>query len=167
MKFTAKIYLIEFDKRGYLDKLDEKMTETVKESGKVWLRTVLGLIPTWSRASRATFEHLAEALGVGVSYGPVLSNKDRLSLGLQTGKGGLKIAKNRSYYFWYETDLRYLAFNEFNEAVAGDVSGWFSTHRGGPGPYRFQAAGAAEFLSFAQNVKLPNPLEYIKPQRLK
>jgi hypothetical protein len=74
--------------------------------------------------------------------------------------------------------------------VAGDISGAGSQHRvrhpdfaGGsqsprprdvgeqqwgfhlkkPGPYDFQKKGAAAFRRFAENVRLPNPFECLKP----
>lgn len=166
MKFTSKVTLIEFDRQGFLERLNQEMTEATKEAARSWLRTVLVNIPTWSRASRATFNELSEAVGYNLTFGPLVAYVDRLSLGLQTGRGGLQIKDNKSWHFFYETDLHYLAWNEFNTATQGDGSGWFSRHRSGPGPYRFQAAGAADFNSFAANVKLPNPIEFINPKRI-
>ena len=163
--FKAKVTLVKFDKRGYLKKLDKEMTETTKEAARGWLQVVTTIIPIWSRASIGTFKELADKVGYPLVLGAHISKKDRLPLGLSTGRGGLKLS-DTSWHFYYETDLRYLAFNEFNTAKAGDVSGWFSTHRVGPGPYRFQDAGAAAFTSFAAQVKLPNPISFINPKRI-
>lgn len=166
MRFRAKVNLIDFNLRSYQVELAERMTETVKEAARSWLRTVLVIIPTWSRASRATFEELAEAVGFRITYGPIKSAEDRLILGLTSGRGGLNITKT-SWHFFYETDLRYLAYNEYNRVVFGQAPGVFS--RSGlinPTPYKFQEAGAADFESFAKEVLLPNPIEFIRPKRI-
>jgi hypothetical protein len=166
MTFKAKVSLIKLDKRGFINHLNEEMTETTKEAAKSWLRTVVVNIPIWSRASIATFNALAESVGFPLNVGTPVSNVDRLGLGLSTGRGGLRIEKNKSWKFFYETDLRYLAWNEFNKPKKGDGSGWYSTHRDGPGPLRFIDSGTADFESFSKEVKLPNPIEFISPQRI-
>jgi len=156
---------ITFDLKGYKAELDRFLIEETKESARSWLRTVLVIIPTWSRASRATFEALADSVGFNITYGPQLSRKDRLTLGLQTGRGGLKIAKYKTYKFFYETDLRYLAYNEANRAVAGPPPRPFGqlTH---PTPYKFQEAGENDFLSRSDQIRLPSPILFIKGTRI-
>jgi len=166
MKITATAYEVKFDKRAYLALLKKEMEENTREAAKKWLTTVLGIIPTWSKASRATFEELAAFAGMTVTYGPLIAKKDRFSLGRSTGRGGPDYRQKHTYYFFYETDLRYLKWNEFNKATKGDESNWFSTHRDGPGPYRFTVAGAAEFESFAREVKLPNPISFVTGKKL-
>jgi hypothetical protein len=140
------------------------MTETVKEAARSWLRTVTAIVPVWSRASRATFSELANAVGFNIQYGPY-SGPDRLLTGLQAGRGGLLITKKKAWLFYYETDLRWLVWNNFNNAVAGDGSGIFSRLRQ-PTPYRFEVAGKADFESFAKTVKLPNPRKFIKRKKI-
>jgi len=166
MRFKAKVNLVNFNKRGFLDHFNTRMTEVSKEAAISWLKTVTVIIPIWSRASIATFNQLAESVGFPLNVGISVASVDRLSLGLQTGRGGLIIEKNQKWGFFYETDLRFLAWNEFNKATRGDGSGWYSAHRDGPGPLRFQAAGAADFESFAREVRLPNPIEFISPKRI-
>lgn len=166
MRFKAQVNLVNFDKRRFLDHFNDQMTEVSKEAARKWLKVVTVLIPIWSRASIATFNELAEKVGYPLNVGTPVARIDRLSLGLQTGRGDLIVEKNKRWGFFYETDLRYLAWNEFNKAVRGDGSGWYSAHRDGPGPLRFQAAGAAEFESFAREVRLPNPIEFIRPKRI-
>jgi len=166
MRFNARVNRIQFDKKAYLRRLDDHMTETTKESARSWLRTVLVIIPTWSRASRATFAELANAVGFHITYGPIRSREDRLILGLQTGRGGLKTTTS-TWHFFYETDLRYLAYNEANRVVFGQAPNVFS--RSGltnPTPYNFQEAGRADFESFAREVKLPNPFDFVRGKRL-
>lgn len=160
MRFTSKVYLIDFDKKAFKESLDQHMIEVTKEAARKWLEVVVRIIPIWSRASIATFNELSEAVGFPLNVGIHKSYKDRLPLGLQTGRGGLKIEKLKSYHFFYETDLRYLAWNEFHHAVKGDGSGVFARLLN-PGPYKFQEAGANEFESFSREVKLPDPTIFI------
>jgi len=167
MIFRPQISLIEFDLVGYLDDVDDKMVEHTKEAAKRYLTAVLRIIPTWSRASRATFNALAEAVGFNLTYGPILSRKDRLELGLSTGRGGIE-TDNFSYWkFFYETDLRYLAYNEYNQVIFGKAPNVFSrtglTH---PTPYHFQDAGQLAFEDYAQGVQLPSPLPFIYGRRI-
>ena len=164
--FKAKVNLVVFSKREFLNHLDDVMTQNAKDAAKSWLKTVTVLIPIWSRASIATFNELAENVGFDLKVGTSVAATDRLGLGLSTGRGDLIIEKNKRWGFFYETDLRYLAWNEFNKAKKGDGSGWYSSHRDGPGPLRFLEAGNNDFESFAREVKLPNPIEFISPKRL-
>jgi len=140
------------------------MTQVTKDAAISWLTVVLAIIPTWSRASRATFNELAEAVGFPLTFGPVRSRKDRLNLGLSTSRGGLDTTST-SWHFFYETDLRYLEYNEFNKVIFGEAPNVFS--RSGlinPTPYNFQEAGLADFKSFAAGVRLPNPFLFISPK---
>lgn len=165
-KWRADLFEIAFDKTAYNSALKKEMTDTIREAGRKWLARVLVIIPTWSRASRATFESLAQAVGFNIQYGPQKSKEDRLVLGLQTGRGGLDITKN-SWHFFYETDLKYLAYNEYNHVVYGTAPNVF--RRAGlinPTPYHFQEAGLATFEAFAKTVQLPNPILFIKPKKI-
>jgi hypothetical protein len=167
MRFTSQANLIQFDLRGYRNVVDKEMTETTKEAARSWLRTVLSIVPTWSRASRATFNELAEAVGFTLTFGPVLSRKDRLSLGLQTSRGGIETDNRTFWKFFYETDLRYLAYNELNRVIFGQAPNVFSrTGLTNPTPYKFQEAGIADFNSFSEGVRLPDPTLFIKPRRI-
>lgn len=165
MKFKSDVRLIDFDLRAYKNRLDDFLREEIVESARSWLRTVLVIIPTWSRASRATFEALANEVGFNVTYGPRLSKKDRLPLGLSTSTGGLQITKFKSYHFFYETNLRYLAFNNLNRAIKGVAPGVFAglIH---DTPYKFTEAGAEDFKSRSAQIKLPNPMDFIKGKRI-
>lgn len=166
MKFKADIQLIDFDRRSYLNYLDLHMQRMTREAARSWLTTVLVIIPTWSRASRATFEALASAVSFNIQYGPIRSFEDRLVLGLQTGRGGVDYKKGQ-WYFYYETDLRYLAYNEHNRVIFGQAPGVFSPNGLiNDTPYKFQEAGKADFESFASNVLLPSPMDYIKGRRI-
>ena len=159
------LQIIDFDLAGYLKAMDAKMTEETKQAARSWLRTALDIIPTWSGASRATFEALAQEVGFRVAYGPQISNKNRKPLGRSTGRGGIDIDANSHYHFFYETDLRYLEYNEFNNAVPGPPPQPYGQLRN-PTPYRFLEAGKNDFESFARTVKLPNPSLFISGRRI-
>ncbi len=165
MRFNAQIFLIDFDLAGYKNKLDEELTEITKDAARSWLKTVLRIIPTWSRASRATFEALAREVGFTITYGPLVASKDRFQLGISTSKGGLEITPLKSYHFFYETNLRYLAYNEANAAIAGDPPKPFGRLIN-PTPYNFIEAGDSDFMSFSQEVLLPNPFKFITGKRI-
>lgn len=166
MRFKPEFVTVNIDVSRYRREFDNKMTEIIKEAARSWLRTVLLIIPTWSRASRATFEALANEVGFNVTYGPLRAKKDRLLLGLSTSKGGLKIEKGKSYHFFYETDLRYLAYNNVNRVIVGQAPNVFAGLIN-PTPYRFTDAGQKDFESFAQNnVRLPNPYEFITRNKI-
>lgn len=160
MRFTTQLQVIDFDLKSYLRAFDAKLEETTKQAARSWLRTVLDIVPTWSKASRATFEALAREVGFSVTFGPLIARKDRTSLGLSTGRGGLEIEADSHYRFFYETDLRYLEYNEFNNATPGPPPQPFGELRN-PTPYRFLEAGQRDFESFVKTVKLPDPALFI------
>ena len=150
--WKAGLRLLVLDKKGAESRIDKLLLEETKVGARIWLTTVLAIVPTWSGASRATFEALAQAVGFNVTYGPIRSFKDRRPLGLGTGFGGLERSRG-GYQFFYRTSLQYLTFNEANRATVG-VAGVF---RGliNPTPYKFFDAGEKAFLNYAKTVRLP------------
>lgn len=133
--------------------IDKRLLESTKKGAHVWLDTVLAIVPTWSGASRATFEALAQAVGYKVTYGPIRSFKDRRALGQGAGFGGIEKNGSAGYRFTYRTDLRYLVFNEANRATKG-VAGVFKGLIK-PTPYKFFDAGEKAFKAYAATVRLP------------
>lgn len=145
--WKARLSLLQLDPRLQED-VDRQMRQLAEEAARVWLDAVLAIVPTWSRASRATFEALAQAVGYKVTYGPVRAFSDRRPLGLSTGFGGLMREAKGSYSFYYRSELRYLNFNESNVArvgVAGVFKGLIN-----PTPYNFKDAGEKAFRAFAK-----------------
>jgi hypothetical protein len=166
MRFTHHFTALELDVAAYKRYLNEAMEDWLKQAGREWLlATVLTVIPTWSKASRATFQKLARELGTSVPYGPQKSYKDRESLGLSTSQGsGLELDPGNSrWYFKYQTSLRYLAYNEYNRVVYGQAPNVFS--RSGlkaSTPYHFQVRGQKAFDAFTRFTELPNPFKFLK-----
>lgn len=161
MKWTSKWQTYKLDVNAYKIAVTEHLEGCIKEAAKLWLNvTVASLIPSWSNASRATFEELARAVGVSIRYGPQLSRKDRKPLGLSTGTGGYE-ASDGIASFWYTSTLRYLAFNDQNTATPGPPPRPF-THLTNPTPYNFTDAGRQAFEEYAKTVRLPDPFKYIR-----
>jgi len=163
MKFIPKFRAPSLDIGGYKRHLSDYMEDWLKQAGREWLQaTVLAIIPTWSKASRATFQKLARELGTGIPYGPQLSRKDRESLGLSTGSGsGLELdPENSRWHFKYHSTLRYLAYNEYNRAVKGTNNVFYGLRT--PTPYHFQEKGVAAFEHFTRYTELPNPFKFIR-----
>lgn len=164
MIFQSDVQLIELDLTGYIDELNSRMQDTIRDAARSWLTVVLAIIPTWSRASRATFNELAEAVNFNLTFDNVPSAPDRLLLGLRTGRGGIETDNRTFWKFFYETDLRYLAFNEFNRAVVGQNGVFAGLKR--PGPYRFQRAGAQDFENFSKGIRATDPTFFIRGRRI-
>jgi hypothetical protein len=171
MKWTPNFKALKLDVAAYQAALSRYMQDWIKQAAQRWLQaTVISIIPTWSKASRATFQALARDVGMSIPYGPQQSRKDREALGLSTGSGGLELDPSASrWYFRYRSSLRYLAYNEYNRAVWGPEPP-APFRRAGlihPTPYHFQEAGQKEFEEFAHFTVLPNPYKFLKTEKVK
>ena len=170
MKWTPDFRALTLDLAAYKAALNKYMQDWIVQAAQRWLQaTVISIIPTWSKASRATFQALARDVGMSIPYGPQQSRKDREALGLSTGEGGLEPNPGAfKWHFYYRSSLRYLAYNEYNKAVQGKPPAPFSrsglTH---PTPYHFQEAGEKEFREFAQSTSLPNPYKSLRKEKVK
>lgn len=170
MKWKSNFKAIKLDLAGYKAELHKYMQDWIKQAAQRWLlATVISIIPTWSKASRATFQALARDVGMSVPYGPQKSRKDREALGLSTGEGGLDLDPGAArWYFYYRSSLRYLAYNEYNKAVWGPEPPAPFRKAGlhAATPYHFQEAGEKEFKDFARFTKLPNPYKHLKKEKI-
>jgi hypothetical protein len=172
MKFTGlgTLRKVTLDVDKYAADLKKSLTARLIISGKIWLKASVDKIPipTWSGASRSTFQELAAALGTSVTIGPQISKKNRQSLGRESGRGGLDITggDTQRYQFFYFTNLRYLAYNEYNRAVKGDPPQPFSNSVRFT-PYHFQEIALEAWLKFAKQTKLLTPYsrKYLKVRR--
>ena len=160
MKFLLDMQRWEFDMAAYLTAMRKSLTEVNKEAGRIWIHAAVEVIPipTWSGASRATFQKLAREVGTSVPIGPRRA-RDRTALGrLSSTTSGVIEDKAAHYYgFQYVSDLRYLTYNEFNHAVPGPPPQPRSRAIDNT-PYNFQAKGTAAWKQFAKDVRLPSPL---------
>jgi hypothetical protein len=166
MKFTPKFKYINIDMSAYRTAMESYLTDRLKASGARWLDATVRTsthIPTWSGASRATFQKLAQDLGTTVPIGPIVARKDRTALGLANAQGsGVFIdTASSTFKFTYATQLRYLVYNEFNLATRGPAPQPFSNNVRYT-PYRFQDKGLAAWEVFAIKTRLPNPYKFIR-----
>lgn len=152
-----------YDEKKAIADLNQYTKDFVIAGGIKWLdATVKAIIPTWSKASRATFQKLAKDLGTSIPYGPLRSAKDRENLGLQNSQGsGLTSNDKGEHYFIYTTQLRYLIYNEFNKATAGSPPQPFSNSVRFT-PYRFQDQGNVTWLDHAKAYNPPNTWSYLR-----
>lgn len=169
MKFKTAFYSINFDTLGYARDLLKYLQDINEKAGQAWIDTAVNQtpIPTWSGASRATFSKLAQELGTSVPIGPIRAKKDRISLGKSSALGsGVVENKAKGYVgFVYETNLSYLAYNEYNLATAGPPPQPFSNNVRFT-PYNFQSRAQAAWLKVARTAKLPNPLRHLKKRKI-
>ena len=167
-KWVKNFKTVRLDVRAVRADLLKALRKLNEAAGQAWIREVVDAtpIPTWSGASRATFAKLAAELGTSVPIGPIRSKRNRVQLGLSTsaGSGVEADVKGGSYYvgFKYETDLRYLAYNEYNSAVAGRPPAPFSNNVRFT-PYKFQDRGRRTWEAVAKKAKkyLPNPYRHL------
>lgn len=150
--WTTNLRLLQLKPGNPLADADVETRKLTEEAARVWLDAALKVVPTWSRASRATFEALAQAVGYNVTYGPVRAFSDRTPLGLKTGFGGIRKIGPANYEFYYRSELDYLNFNESNVARVG-VAGVFKglIH---PTPYNFRDIANKAVESWFKSQKL-------------
>jgi hypothetical protein len=169
MKFKTTFYAMGFDTAGYAKVLLQYLQDINEKAGQAWIDTAVNQtpIPTWSGASRATFSKLAQELGTSIPIGPIKAKRDRIALGKSSASGsGVVENKAKGYVgFVYETDLRYLAYNEYNLATAGSPPQPFSD-RVRFTPYNFQSRAQAAWVKIADTAKLPNPWRHLKKRKI-
>lgn len=168
MKFKTEFYSITFDLAAYQKEMLNALRALNERAGQAWIHAAVDKtpIPTWSGASRATFQKLATELGTSIPIGP-LRTKSRVSLGRSTSTGsGVVENKQISYVgFTYATNLRYLAYNEYNAAKAGSPPApWSNNVRFTP--YNFQDRANSAWQRVADKAELPNPYRYISRRKM-
>ena len=109
----------------------------ITQAAFVWVSTAVALIPVWSGASRATFAKLARAISFSFDNRPVSTAPDRRSRGESESEGDVIFDRaSGNFLFRYATDLKWLVFNEENDAnQGGDPDVFFRLLN--PGPYNF------------------------------
>jgi hypothetical protein len=169
MSFNVEFYAISIDTVAYRRALLAALQDLNERAGAAWVDAAVNQtpIPTWSGASRATFQKLASELGTTVPIGPIRSRKNRIALGHANSTGsGVVTDKGRPYVgFIYATSLRYLAYNEYNIATAGRPPQPYSNNVRFT-PYNFQSRAQAAWLAVAKTAKLPNPYRYIIKRKM-
>ena len=168
MKFTFDFRGMELDLAAYEDYLLKSLGFDNKIAGQKWLNEILKgtPIPTWSGASRATFQKLAAALGTSVPIGFTPAPADRTALGNALSEGEVIEDKKKAYVgFRYSTSLLHLHYNEYNQATAGRYPRPYSNNVRFT-PYRFQGRAQKVWEEYAKKVRLPDPYRFIKTRAL-
>jgi len=171
MKFTTDFYSFNLDLKGYRLEVLRYLRQINEKAGQVWIKTVVNEtpIPTWSGASRATFQKLATELGTTVPIGPIRAKKSRVSMGIASASGsGVEIRDNAADLyvgFTYATTLLYLAYNEYNKAVAGPYPQPFSNNVRFT-PYHFQDRASTAWGAVAKTARLPDPYDYLDVRKM-
>lgn len=157
------ITAVTLDLNAWKRQLQKEMEEEIKEAARDWLATVIAIVPVWSRASHATFKPLADAVGFTIPTQPLVAKRDRSGLGQSVSSGRLETTKE-TFHFVYETNLQYLAFNEFNHAEFPDAGIFSPQGLKTPTPFNFTGRAAEEFRR--RTPELPNPFRFLKGRKL-
>ena len=170
-KFKTDFRSMRLDVHRYRRVLLNTLRDLNERAGRAWIHEAVDTtpIPTWSGASRATFVNLASELGTSVPIGPIVAKKSRVSLGKASaaGSGVKEVNNSKDVYvgFVYQTDLRYLAYNEYNIATAGTPPAPYSNNVRFT-PYNFQKRAQGMWEYFASQAKLPDPYRYLEDRKL-
>ena len=172
MKFTADFTSIKLNLAAYNRALLIDLRRLNKKAGGEWIHAAVNKspIPTWSGASRATFQRLASELGTSVPIGPIRAKKSRVSLGQATSAGSKVVEEMVGSApafvgFIYTTSLRYLGYNEYNRAVKGAPPQPFSNNVRFT-PYGFQDRARQAWQVVADTAKLPDPYRYLERKKI-
>ena len=162
MRMTATLQLPQLDLNGYVRRLGDEITEALTQAAFEWVEAATAEIPVWSGASHATFLHLAREIGFSLSIGEAPNAPRRVNLGLRTSEGSFDAdPKTGQFSFTYETRLKHLVYNEYNNANISPDPGLFSQLIT-PGPYDFQGRSREAFLRSVRNVQLPDARDFVK-----
>lgn len=153
MRFLSSLKGLVLNVRSFLGNTDAKMQLATEEAARIWLNTAIPAVPVWSGASRATFQQLADAVGVDVPIDVKPNAPNRVALGRLNSRGGIERDGNGRWRFYYENNLRYLAANETRSVSVGQYGVKWGLIE--PTPYNFQAAARAAVQAYAKTVTLP------------
>jgi len=173
MKVTCLLEAPKLDANRYKKELAKYMTAKLKEAIRAWLKASIEVVPTWSGASRATFEKLARLGDMVIEYGPQKSYKNRKPLGRKESSAKVSINESSGkFYFEWGTSLQYFIINNFGAQQyipreQAPANNNIISPKGlkNPGPYRIEDRGkkAVEELK----ITLPNPSIAMTARRIK
>lgn len=162
MKLKATLPTPRLDLSSYLTELNEILSDAIALAAFEWVNAATAEIPVWSGASHATFLKLASTVGLTISIDNAANAPRRVSYGLANSKGEMNIdaAKGR-FEFMYQTSLKHLVYNEYNNANISPDPGLLSQLIN-PGPYGFQNTAREAFLRSIRSVSLPGLKKHIR-----
>lgn len=169
IKLNFEFYGMVLDEAAYRKAMINALRNLNERAGQAWINAAVRMtpIPTWSGASRATFQKLASELGTSVPIGPIVAKKDRTALGrsVSATSGVWEENGGEVVGFTYETNLRYLHYNEYNLAVKGPPPQPFSNNVRFT-PYHFQDRAKDAWELEVKKGKLPEITNYIKARAI-
>mgnify|MGYP000440742308 CR=1 FL=1 len=162
MKMSAVFQKPSFDLGKYRTVLAEELSGAIAAGAFAWIGAATAQIPVWSGASHATFLHVARDIGFQLSISAKSNAPNRTALGQGSSSGGVDAdASDGRVSFHYETHLKHLVYNEYNNANATPDPGLFAQLLT-PGPYDFQTVATEAYLQATRGVSLPDPRRFIK-----
>lgn len=170
MKIKASLKVPELQLARYKQELRDQATEVLIFAAFEWFNVATAEIPVWSGASLAAFIPLARLLSqplsvTGRSDLPAGFRSARIAKGMNLSDAQFTSDENLGLFlFKFETNLRHLVFNEFNNANAGGDPAVFSRLLR-PGPYNFTQKAADAFMRRVRDARLPDAGKFIKVKR--
>jgi hypothetical protein len=162
MKITARFEMPRLDVVAYRKALAEELSVLITQAAFEWVLAATAEIPVWSGASHATFLHLTRVLGYQLAINEAGNAPRRVNYGLSNSSGSLDIDPGAGQFsFSYETDLKHLVYNEYNNANLSPDPGLFSRLKQ-PGPYHFQDKARAAYVRATAGLALPDLRRFIK-----
>ncbi len=166
MKMTFDYELMKLYVRRYEKEMEEVVLDGLMHGGVKWLYACLAEIPVWQGASHGTFIKIAEKLGATVTISAIAGIPGaRMAKTAADGKAqstGKLIREKGKFILEYSTTLWHLVYNEYKNGNVNKKEARVFYRLIRPGPYNFQAIGAAEFAKVAKTVRLPNPWKTLK-----
>ena len=153
MKFRSSLKGLLLNVKAFFGSSDAKMRLATEEAARIWLKAAIPAVPVWSGASRATFQQLADAVGVSVPIDVAAGAPNRVALGRLNSRGGIERDGNGSWRFYYENNLRYLAANETRSVSRGEYGVKWGLIE--PTPYNYREAARQAVRAYAKTVTLP------------
>lgn len=153
MRFLNRIRQIKLNLLALVGNLDATAEKATRQAAKIWVETAIAQVPSWSGASLATFEQLANEVGVSVPIVVQQNAPDRIALGRLNSRGGIERLGRGQWRFFYENNLRYLSANETRSVGVGEFGVRWGLIE--PTPYNFRDAANKAAEAFLRNVELP------------
>ena len=162
MRLTGTLQVPRLNIAAYKKRLAEDMIDALTQAAFEWIQAATAEIPVWSGASHATFLELSREIGFQLQISQPGTAPNRVAYGTKHGDGDfISDANTGIFSFKYETDLKHLVYNEFNNANLTPDPGLFGRLLN-PGPYHFQETARAAYLRAIRGVGLPDVRDFIK-----
>lgn len=147
-KMTGQVTLVNLALDALLKDLDKEFTDILVTGTREWVRTVVGIVPSWSGMSRASIKPIADLVGEPVFSSPAAGAPDRQTEGEALGEGKLNLGESKNIYsFTWRTNVFHFIYNESNNANELDPP----FHLKKPGPYHSRDAANRAFERAVQS----------------